>query len=173
MDVVRPQAPSTTLTLCAVTLERQLLGDAESLRALASLTLPAERRRLEAVWRGVLAQLATTAMMLGVATPLPDPTSKGVRLQGSRSQGQKGAGIAIEPGPRHALGRVHYRSEASLPPSQRKAFGRGTELWHRQEPAIESDRSNRCAAIWHVPTGVERESTTVHGMHGPVFRSRR
>ncbi len=81
MDAVRPQAPSPTLTPRAVTLERQLLGHAESLRALASFTLPddlapAERRRLEAVRRGVLAQLATTATTLGVAAPLPDPTTK-------------------------------------------------------------------------------------------------
>jgi ParB-like chromosome segregation protein Spo0J len=81
MDAVRPQAPSPTLTPRAVTLERQLLGHAESLRALASFTLPddlapAERRRLEAVRRGVLAQLATTATTLGVAAPLPDPTTQ-------------------------------------------------------------------------------------------------
>jgi ParB-like chromosome segregation protein Spo0J len=76
MDAVRPQAPSPTLTPRAVTLERRLVGFAESLRDLARFTLPddlapAERRRLEAVRRGVLTELERTARAL-----LPQPTTQ-------------------------------------------------------------------------------------------------
>src|SRR6266545_2892408 len=81
MDAVRPQAPPPTLTPRAVALERRLVGFAEALRELRNFTLPddlapAERRRLEAVHRSVLAELATTASTLGVAAPTPSPPAK-------------------------------------------------------------------------------------------------
>jgi len=81
LGVLRPEpAPSPAISPTATVLERRLQTIQEALVSLAEFTIPeqlapAEKRRLEARLRSVLAQLQNTACAQGIQQTIPNPAS--------------------------------------------------------------------------------------------------